>query len=267
MTKRTQAENEEVKHERLTLLQQIEDRFETPVVVLGFLWLVLLVLDLVWGLSPFLQSVSDAIWIVFIVDFGVRFLLAPRKGIFLRQNWLTVISLLLPALRIFRAARILRAARGLRLVRLLGSINRGMQALGSTMGRRGFGYVMALTLLVTVVGAAGMYAFESGLPKGQGMQSYTDALWWTAMIMTSLGSEYWPRTGAGRLLGFVLSVYAVAVFGYITASLASFFIGQDADSKESQVASEQSIRALQQEIASLRQELRAQRQTGSPPDG
>ncbi len=36
-----------------------------------------------------------------------------------------------------------------------------MRALGASMGRRGFGYVVALTMIVTLAGAAGMYAFES----------------------------------------------------------------------------------------------------------
>jgi voltage-gated potassium channel len=35
-----------------------------------------------------------------------------------------------------------------------------MKALAATMERRGFGYVAAFTLLVTLAGAAGMYAFE-----------------------------------------------------------------------------------------------------------
>jgi hypothetical protein len=78
---------------------------------------------------------------------------------------------------------------------------------------------------VTVAGAAGMYAFEKELPGGGGLADYSTALWWTAMVMTTLGSEYWPRTVEGRVLCFLLSLYAFAVWGYITASLATFFLG------------------------------------------
>jgi voltage-gated potassium channel len=45
------------------------------------------------------------------------------------------------------------------------------------------------------------------------------------MILTTLGSQYWPRTPEGRVLGFLISLYAFAVFGYFTALLASFFVG------------------------------------------
>lgn len=36
------------------------------------------------------------------------------------------------------------------------------------------------------------------------------------------------RTGEGRTLCVLLSIYAFAVFGYVTAALASFFIGRGA---------------------------------------
>jgi len=35
---------------------------------------------------------------------------------------------------------------------------------------------------------------------------------------------------------FLLALYAFAVFGYVTATLATFFIDRDADSEEAKVA-------------------------------
>jgi voltage-gated potassium channel len=56
-----------------------------------------------------------------------------------------------------------------------------------------------------------MYAFESWAPGG--MKSYGDALWWTAVLLTTMGSQYWPQTVAGRLLCVFLALYALAVIG------------------------------------------------------
>ncbi len=75
------------------------------------------------------------------------------------------------------------------------------------------------------------------------------------MLLTSLGSEYWPRTLEGRLLCFLLALYGFAVFGYITASFASFFVGRDAASQDAEVVGVQDIAALRAEIALLRQDL------------
>jgi voltage-gated potassium channel len=239
-----------------------------PMLVLAFIWLALLVVEIVWGLSPLLEAASYIIWIVFILDFGLELWLAPRKLDYLKQNWLSGIALLAPALRVFRIVNLLRltrlsriggVTRGLRLLRVLSSVNRGMHALGASMSRRGFGYVVLLTLIVTLAGAAGMYGFENSNAGGRSLTSYSDALWWTAMIMTTMGSEYWPQTAEGRVLCFFLALYSFAVFGYVTATLATFFIGRDAENEDAELAGAASIAALQAQIAALRDDIRGLR--------
>lgn len=253
---------EEVNNERRQILDQLEQWLETPLLLLGLIWLVLLVIELRWGLSPFLNTTGTLIWMIFIIDFAVRLLISPDKLQYLKHNWLSAIALILPALRVlrlFRIARVLRTARAvrsLRLLRIVTSINRGMRALGATFGRRGFGYVSALTGAVLFAGAGGMYAFENEVPGG--LNSYGVALWWTAMLLTSIGSEYWPQTAEGRVLCFLLSLYGFAVFGYVTAVLASFFIGRDAEGA-GELASAQAIKELRDQIAVLHEELLAMR--------
>jgi voltage-gated potassium channel len=253
--------------QRDELLRQLEDWLEVPMLVLGFVWLVLLVIELVWGLTPLLETLGTFIWGVFVVDFAVKFFLAPDKLAYLKSNWLTVLALVVPALRVFRIVRVLRvlrvarAARGVRLFRVVSSLNRGLKALRATMGRRGFGYVLALIVLITGAGAAGMYALERDAPGG-GFKSFGEALWWTAMLMTTLGSEYWPQTAEGRLLTFLLALVAFGVFGYVTATLATFFLGRDADSRDTEIVSARDIEALREEIRALREEVRALSEPG-----
>ena len=248
--------------ERRALLQKIEDGLETPLLILGVIWLGLLAAEFLWNLENFWMEVAVwAIWAVFALDFAIKFVLAPDKIAYLKSNWLNVISLLVPALRIFRFARVFRlfrvarAARGFRLVRLLGSLNNGMAALGDVMGRRGVGYVLALTLIVTFAGAAGMLAFEDRA-SGGGLDNYGQSLWWTAMLMTTYGAGYEPQTIEGRVLAFVLALYAFTVFGYVTATLATFFIGRDAENPDAELPSAQMIGELREEIAALRREIR-----------
>lgn len=232
MDKLIKTEEHALGRQRWVLLYRIERWLEWPMLGLSFVWLALLVGEMVWGLSRWQAAAGTSIWVLFILYFMLQFFLAPRKAMYLRRNWITALSLLLPALRLLRIARLVRAmraaraVRSLRLVRLLTSLNRGMKALGKTMRRRGMAYVLGLTLIVAAAGAAGLYAFEAGVPGGP--VSYSAALWWTSMLLISMGTDYWPQTPEGRLLCLVLAVYGFAVFGYFTAALASFFIGQDA---------------------------------------
>jgi voltage-gated potassium channel len=257
---RKKPDEEMLKRERNELLQRLEDWLETPMLVLAFVWLVLLVVELIRGESPLFVVLGTIIWVVFILDFAVKFVLAPDKVVYLKGNWLLSISLLIPALRIFRVfrafrlLRLARAGRGLQLVRVVTSLNRGMKALGASLSRRGFGYVIALTVLVTFAGAAGMYAFENEATGGP--KSYGEALWWTAMIMTTMGSHYWPQTAEGRVLCVFLALYAFGVFGYVTAAIATFFVGRDAENDGAELAGAKQLAALRDEMTALREEIR-----------
>lgn len=71
--------------------------------------------------------------------------------------------------------------------------------------------------------------------------------------MTTMGSVYWPETPEGRILCLLLALYAFAVFGYVTATLASYFIDRDASRSDAAVAGTRDVDSLRQEITTLRQ--------------
>ncbi|MCC6494207.1 MAG: potassium channel family protein [Pirellulales bacterium] len=248
--------------EQYRVLREIEDGLEMPLFVLSLVWAALLIVELGWGAGVAINRAATAIWIAFVVEFALRFVIAPGKLAFLRANWLTLFSLVLPALRVFRIARVARilragrAVRGLTLARVVTAFNRGLRSLQRTMGRFGFIYVAMLTILVTLLGAAGMFYFERSASDVRGLDTFGDALWFTGMLMTTSGSDYWPRTAEGRILCFLLAVYAFTVFGYVTAALASLLLKEDRASGPGTARSE-SMDRLHAEIAALRRELRA----------
>jgi voltage-gated potassium channel len=226
--------------ERETLLEHVHAALDSVMVVLSLAWIALLVADLVsGGLPPSLDLAFWVIWGLFVLDFALEIAIAPAKRDYLRRHWLTAVSLTLPALRVVRAFAALRVLRGARfvrsagLLRILTSVNRGLASLRATAARRGVGYVLGATALVMVVGAAGMASFESpaslaseGITDVESLDGYGDALWWTAFAMTT-GATHQPATAEGRLLGWLLSLFGLGVFGYLTATLASHFIGRE----------------------------------------
>lgn len=260
-------EGQALEHERVELLERIERGLERPMLVLALAWAALVVVELTRGLSAGLEALLQAVWVIFVLEFLLRLTLAPRKLEYLRAHWLTAVALAVPALRVFRAFRAFRAmtllrsvrvARGVRLLRVVAAANRGTRALGQTLRRRRVGYVVAATTLVVMVGAAGLLAFEGDAPDGA-FRGFGEALWFTAMLITTIASERWPRTAEGRVLCFLLSLYAMGVLGYITAALASHFVGRDAQEAD---RSRGELSALHAELAALREEVR--RLTGPP---
>lgn len=238
--------------ERRGLLRTISGILDTPMTILSFVWVGLLIIDFTGGMNSSLETANEIIWSLFILHFGLEFWIAPDKLRYLRKNWLTAIALVLPAFRVLRAFRAFRTlrflqtarvGRSVRLLRWVTSMNRGMKATRRTMRQQGMPYLLALTVIVCMAGAAGVYVFENpaalhreGLAPPSstaGIGSYGEAVWWTAMMLTTMGSDYFPRTTEGRIIAWLLAVYAFAIFGYITATVAGLIVKSD---KRKQVA-------------------------------
>jgi voltage-gated potassium channel len=112
---------------------------------------------------------------------------------------------------------------------------------------------MVLTVIIIFAGAAGMYGLEKSNP---GFTNYGLALWWTAMRVITAGSDFWPITPEGRVFAFILSLYGYAVFGYVTATLATFFIGQDTKDKQNYLSRTSEIEDIKRRISRLTEAIK-----------
>src|SRR5690349_8787608 len=86
--------------ERESTLAQLEEWVEKPMQILGIIWLGLLIIEFTRGRSTLVVVLSTIIWIIFVVEFVLRMILAPDKSNYLKRNWLVAISLVVPVLRI-----------------------------------------------------------------------------------------------------------------------------------------------------------------------
>src|SRR5688500_18844809 len=98
MKNEPEIDQDQINEERRGVVAQLEDWLEKPMLILGFVWLILLVIELTGNLSPALTLLGTIIWIIFILDFALKFALAPDKIDYLKGNWLTALSLIVPAL-------------------------------------------------------------------------------------------------------------------------------------------------------------------------
>jgi len=109
--------------------------------------------------------------------------------------------------------------------------------------------------MVILLGAAAGLLLEIGAP-GATIEDFGDALWWSGALVTTVGSEIYPVTTGARVLGFVLMLYAVGIFSYFIASIASVLVGADSQ-KPSDDAGRKggTFRLDAQETATLRRIL------------
>src|SRR5918999_1971408 len=175
-----------------------------------------------------LATLGWALWSLFLVEFVVKLALAPVKRRYLRENWLDALIVVLPFLRVLRLARILQAARTLPAAfRLLVFGGRGSQSTIQLLKRRRIGQLAIISAMVILIGTALGYLVEAGAP-GARIQDFGDALWWSGALVTTVSSELYPVTAAGRVLGFVLMLYAIGIFTYFIGSVSSVLVALDA---------------------------------------
>jgi voltage-gated potassium channel len=174
-----------------------------------------------------LATLGWVLWGLFFVEFAAKLALAPVKRRYLRQHWLDVLIVLLPFLKVLRLAQVLRATRALPAFRLLVFGGRGSQSTLALLRRRRLGQLAIISAMVMLIGAALGFLLEAGA-QGSPIQDFGDALWWSAALVTTIGSELYPVTTAGRILGFVLMIYAIGIFTYFIGSVASVLVAFDA---------------------------------------
>lgn len=63
----------------MDLLSQINEVLDFPLILLSIVWLILIIVDFVYGLSSGLQTASTVIWGIFIADFFIELYIAPKK--------------------------------------------------------------------------------------------------------------------------------------------------------------------------------------------
>jgi len=146
-----------------------------------------------------LRLVTWAAWALFVVDYVVRLALATNRGRFFVHN---IFDLLVVALPLLRPLRLLR------LLTLLHVLNRHVA--GSLRGRV-VTYVVGATSLVLFIASLAILDAERGKPDAN-IETFGDALWWSATTVTTVGyGDQFPVTASGCLVAVTLMLCGIAL--------------------------------------------------------
>lgn len=225
---------------------------EWPLLVLAVLFLAAYAVDVLYtgpanAVSVGASVVNVAVWLVFVVDYLARLVLAERRWRFVVKHPLDLAVIALPFLRPLRV---------LRLVVVLTVVDRRLR---STFRRRAVVYVTGAVSLVVFVGALAVLDAERGAPGGS-ISGFGDALWWALTTVTTVGyGDEFPVTLTGRFVAGGMMIAGILLLGVITASLASWFVEKVEEMRVEEQETQDSLTVLTAEVRQLRDEVRALR--------
>ncbi len=219
----------ETRAQRYRLVAQIERLLDGPTTYLAIIFALALVAEIAlsaqgMAVPAVLGWIQLAIWVVFIIHFLLGITISPDRIRYLRRNWLTAVSLLVPFLRAFRALRAVRALRATNSLRVVAGFNRMARSLRAGLAWTRAGYAGGLAVTAALLGSAALLMFESEAPNSQ-IVDYGEALWWAAATLTTVGAASEPVTLGGRVVALILMLGGLVLLGYVAGVLAAVLFG------------------------------------------
>lgn len=202
--------------------------YEIFIAALSLLSIVNLALILVYASDAAMQLVLAAMnalfSVIFLADFIYRLVTTPsRSAYFFRHfGWADLLASL-P----FPHAKVLRIFRLVRVFRLMSALGprRVWQHLVHDRANSTLMTLLFLGVLVVEIGSLSILSVEDHAP-GANITSASDALWYTIVTISTVGyGDRYPVTIDGRLIGTIIIIVGVGIFGTFTGYLANLFLG------------------------------------------
>ncbi len=195
------------------------------IIVLSIYVLTVLVIDTVVKLplevSKLLATIDNAICVVFLIDFFIRFFRAESKWKFMKWGWIDLVSSI-PSVEILRAGRLLRLIRLLRVLRAFRSTKVLVHHVFKSKIQGTMTAVGIITVLIIIFSSISVLSVETA--PDSNIKTAEDAIWWTIVTITTVGyGDKYPVTSEGRLIGIMLMISGVGLFGTYAGYIASLF--------------------------------------------
>jgi voltage-gated potassium channel len=203
--------------------------------VLTILWLPVLIVPLVHpvdgSVAETFAVIDYTVWALFALEYAIKLYLAPSRAHSFKTH---ILDLLIVAVPFFRPLRMARMARSARLARVGVVLSRGIGRAKGVMSHRGLHSVL-LAVTMIIVACAGLATVAERSAHNANIHNFGEGLWWAVVTVTTIGyGDHYSVTPFGQGIAVVLMLVGIGLIGTLTATVASYSVGQDLDKEQSQ---------------------------------
>jgi voltage-gated potassium channel len=169
---------------------------------------------------PLIIAIDVSIAVIFLIDFIIGWYRSEDKKIFWKQRWWELFACIPFTTPITQSLRGIGILRLLRIVQVLSRLKR-MHTWMQTLSYKVFSLSIT-TCAAIVISASIFYSFEH--KTNASVTSYADSLWWTISTITTTGyGDIIPTTLMGRIIGMILMLSGVVIFGVLVNYITSHY--------------------------------------------
>jgi voltage-gated potassium channel len=210
--------------ERERLASALYERLHPAMALLGVLFLVLVLAQASardgTALRHALVIATWVLWSVFVAEYVLRLVIAPRTVTFLKRTWWQLLFLVVPVFSILRAVLILRVARPTRV--LLAAVRSSRSASRKLTSR--LAWLALFTAIVVFTTADLVYEYGDVHPYGRALHAAAKA---------AIAAEAMPgHRGIVQLLDVVVGLYSIVVFAALAGTLGAYFLERRGESRD-----------------------------------
>ncbi|GAA0862701.1 potassium channel family protein [Paraclostridium tenue] len=190
--------------------------------------IVQLTLKLGYNSEIILTNIAYTIWIIFVIDFVIRFFISTDKKSFIKNNIIDLISIipfhtffiLLSNLGIFHLGKYIILLKLVMVLRIVAIVKRSNSNFYRFMRTNNFSYTLFIALILIFLSSIAMSYFEKW--------NIGDSLWWSIVTVTTVGYGYiCPKTFSGRIVASILMIFGIGFIGSLTSTLSTYFIKKE----------------------------------------
>jgi voltage-gated potassium channel len=182
----------------------------------------------------FITAINVLVFFAFAIDYLVELSVTRNRLTYVRSQWASLLIVVSQFLALLPALGFLGILRGARALRIVGTISRviGIGAASKEQGRKFFkekAVSVAFGLAgFTLITSAVAFTIAEDVGAGRRINSFFDALWWSAATITTVGyGDIYPITYVGRIIAVFTMLIGVSTLAVVTARIAQFFLTED----------------------------------------